>query len=62
MARKAKLTAEYWTVFWYGSTITQCSVHKTELAAHRAARKCERAGGAPHDILKVEWLTTCTIE
>jgi hypothetical protein len=33
-----------------------CSKHKTLAAAHRAARECEKNGGADHFIVKVEVL------
>lgn len=45
---------QYWSVFWYGSSRTICSVHHTLQAAQRAARKCEAAGGAKHTILLVK--------
>jgi len=37
----------------WGGTDTICSVHKTAQAALRAAKACERRGGAYHDIFKV---------
>jgi len=44
-----KVTTFYMTTFMYGSTRTICSKHKTFYAAKRAARKCEKRGGAFHD-------------
>ena len=46
-----KLTTEYWTVFGFN---THCSTHKTALAAERAACECEKGGGYPHRIFKVQ--------
>lgn len=46
-----KLTTEYWTVYGFD---TRCSTHKTERAAERAARECEKRGGFPHRIFKVQ--------
>lgn len=43
----------YATVFQYGSTPTICSKHKTFNAAEKAAKKCEKRGGAHHDIWEV---------
>lgn len=48
---------EYWSVFRYGGCLTQCSTHRTEKAARRAAIECEkRPGVAKHIILRVEYL------
>jgi len=45
------MKVEYWTVF--GSHVF-CSKHSTAKAAERAAKKCEKRGGFPHRILKVQ--------
>ncbi len=46
---------EYWTVFAYGCCEnTFCSKHRTLEAAKRAAKACEKRGGAKHRILRVE--------
>lgn len=49
-ASESKRT-EYWT-FWGDSRL--CTKHKSFAAALREARRCERAGGASHEIYRVE--------
>lgn len=44
---------EYWTM-WCDSLI--CSKHKSFEAAEREARRCEKRGGCPHSIVKVEYV------
>jgi hypothetical protein len=43
---------EYWTVWSAYDQV--CTRHKTFAAAERAARECERRGGAEHRIYRVE--------
>lgn len=43
----------YETRFRYGDAIALCSTHKSLAAAKRAARACEKRGGAKHEIVKV---------
>jgi len=47
------IAGEYWTVFMYGGSLTMCTRHRSRAAAERAARLCEKAGGAKHRILHV---------
>jgi hypothetical protein len=47
---------EFWSVFYYGSTQSVCSRHKTQQAAFEAAAKCERRGGAKHRIVEANYL------
>ena len=42
---------QYWTLFYYGSSLMICSRHTTHRAAQRAVRACEKRGGAPHIII-----------
>ena len=51
MAKKIK---GWWSLFYYGSSLTICSEHRTAAAAEREARRCERRGGARHLIVYVE--------
>ena len=44
------MTQKFCTVFWYGSTRTICSTHRTMKAAIKAALACEKRGGAKHTI------------
>lgn len=53
---RRKSLQEYWTVFYYGSSLTLCSRHRTPEAADKAATQCEKRGGAPHKLLYVEEL------
>lgn len=39
---------KYATVFWYGSSETICSWHKTLAGAEKAAKACEKLGGIFH--------------
>lgn len=41
---------EYWTLWGYDQI---CTKHSSFQAADRAARKCEREGGADHKIFQV---------
>lgn len=44
----------YLTVFsWDGYSAQVCSSHKSLLLAEKAAKKCEKGGGARHDIWEV---------
>lgn len=56
VAKRKRCIKEYWTVFYYGSSLTLCSRHRTPEAADRAATKCERRGGSLHKLLYVEEL------
>lgn len=47
------MTRHYWAMFWYGSTKSICSEHRTLSAAKKAAKKCETRGGAKHWFLEV---------
>ena len=48
------MKAEYWTMFNYGGNPTICEKHRSLRAAHRSARACEKVGGTPHWIVRVE--------
>ncbi len=52
-AMKRQTRKEYWTV-WGNYQV--CSRHPSFDAAKRAARSCERMGGAPHEIYEVNLL------
>ena len=43
----------YETRYPYGDVMALCSSHRTLAAAKRAAKACERRGGAKHEIVKV---------
>jgi hypothetical protein len=43
----------YLSMFWYGSTRTICSEHKTLKGAKKSAKKCEARGGLKHFFWKV---------
>lgn len=43
----------YATVFNYGSSKTICSRHKTYHAAEKEAIRCEKQGGAHHEIWEI---------
>lgn len=55
-----KHSVEFWTMFTFTSLFgtsgaySICSRHKTYAAAVRNANACEKAGGNPHDIYRVE--------
>ena len=55
-ARKKRDGAEmYWTMFSYGGdNMTICSKHRSPKVAIREAKKCEKSGGNPHWVVKVE--------
>ena len=53
---KPESKVEFWTVFNYGGNDTVCSKHKSLRAAKRAAKACEKRGGAKHRFLKVHWV------
>jgi hypothetical protein len=45
---------EWWTI-WAGRLLFFCSRHISYDAAKRAARACEKRGGAPHEIIQVTY-------
>lgn len=45
-----KAPVSYWAMWG----LNVCSKHRTLKTAMRAAKKCERAGGEPHPIYKVQ--------
>lgn len=47
------IAGEYWTLYPHGGQMMICSVHRSAVAADRAARKCEKAGGFKHRIVHV---------
>lgn len=44
----------YWTVFNYGGSLQVCSKHSSLRAATKAAKACEKRGGAYHRIIQVQ--------
>lgn len=44
----------YWTMFRYGGNDTICTKHTSLREAHRSAKRCEKRGGAPHWIVRVD--------
>lgn len=53
MSIKKCVKTEFWTMFYYGSSLTICSKHKNYYSAEKAAIKCEKKGGAKHIIAQV---------
>ena len=53
MSRKVPLRGEAWTIYGYGDTLALCSRHRTTSAAIKAARRCEKRGGLPHQVVRV---------
>lgn len=49
--RASQTNTEYWTI--WNSYNHCCSTHISLEAAKRAARKCEKDGGHPHEIIRV---------
>ena len=51
--QKKKRVSEFWST-WNPAGIEQvCSVHRTRRQAVKEALRCERTGGAPHEIVQV---------
>ncbi len=49
-------------MYYYGDAVMRCSQHLTLTAAVRAAKKCQKQGGAPHRVLKVQDVTPPALE
>jgi len=52
----------FWTIFFYGDAVMLCSKHDSIPAAVKAAKACQKKGGAPHRILAVRDVTPASFK